>query len=147
MLKSDALLASIFKGLGPHFQRFLGNLGSLKMSISSRRNTDFHVFYPRKGDLEIGTRKNSKKLSFLKDFRLNFCDCFLLKRVLKSSRKKARKKVRKKLKQLFFGVAPAECAVAGERLERGQKSKIAGSWKKILERSFSSHHLSTPCSV
>mgnify|MGYP000998502166 CR=1 FL=1 len=53
------------------------------------------------------------------------------------------KKMRKKLKQLFFWVGPAECAAAGERLERGQKSKIAGSWKKILERSFSSHQLAT----
>jgi hypothetical protein len=122
---------------------FLGTLGSLKMSISSRRNTDFHVFGPRKCDLEIGTRKNRKKLSFWKDLGLHFCDFSLLKRVLKSSRKKTSKKMRKKLKQLFFGDWPAECAVAGERLERGQKSKIAGSWKKILERSFSSHHLST----
>ena len=143
MLKSNRFLASIFKGFGPHFRRFLGTLGSLKMSISSRRNTDFHVFYPRKCDLEIGTRKNRKKLSFWKDFGLDFYDFFLLKRLLKSSRKKTCKKVSKKLKQLFFGVAPAECVVAGERLERGQKSKIAGSWKKILERSFSSHHLST----
>ena len=122
---------------------FLGTLGSLKMSISSRRNVDFHVLYPRKCDLEIGTQTNSKKLSFWKDFGLHFCDFFLLKRALKSSRKKTSKKVSKMLKQLFFWVAPAECAVAGERLERGQKSKIAGSWKKILERSFSSHHLST----
>jgi hypothetical protein len=121
----------------------LGTLGSLKMSISSRRNTDFHVLYPRKCDLEIGTRKNSKKLSFWKDFGVHFCDFFLIKRVSKSSRKKARKKMRKKLKQLFFWGEPAECAVAGERLERGQKSKIARSWKKLLERSFSSHHLST----
>jgi hypothetical protein len=98
MLKSDAFSASIFKGFGLHFQRFLGTLGSLKMSISSRRNTDFHVFYPRKCDLEIGTRTNSKKLSFWKDFGLHFCDFFFLKRVLKSSRKKARKKVRKKWK-------------------------------------------------
>ena len=121
----------------------MGTLGSLKMSISSRRNTDFHVFHPRKCDLEIGTRKNRKKLSFCKNFGLHFYDIFLLKRVLKASRNKTRKKLSKKLKQLFFWVAPAECAVAGERLERGQKSKIAGSWKKILERSFSSHHLSS----
>ena len=122
---------------------FWDTLGSLKMSISSRRNTDFHVSDPRKWDLEIGIRTNRKKLSFWKDLGLHFCDLSLLKRVLKSSRKKARKKVRKKLTEPFFGVAPAECAVAGERLERGQKSKIAGSWKKLLERSFSSHHLST----
>ena len=122
---------------------FWGTLGSLKMSISSRPNIDFHICYPRKCDLEIGTRQNRKKLSFWKDLGLHFCDFFLLKRVLKASPKKTRKKMRKKLKQLFFWVGPAECAVAGERLERGQKSKIAGSWKKLLERSFSSHHLST----
>ena len=114
----------------------MGTLGSLKMSISSRRNIDFHVLHPRKCDLETGTRQHSKKLSFWKDFGLHFCDFFFLKRVLKSSRKKTRKKVSKKLKRLFFGVAPAECAVAGERLERGQKSKIAGSWKTLLERVF-----------
>ena len=122
---------------------FLGTLGSLKMSISSRRNTDFHVFDHRKCDVEIGARKNRKKLSFWKDLGLLFYDFSFLKRVLKLSPKKTRKKVRKKLKQLFFWVGPAECAVAGERLERGQKSKIAGSWKKLLERSFSSHHLSS----
>ena len=55
MLKSDAFSASIFKGFGPHFRRFLGTLGSLKMSISSRQNTDFHVFYPRKCDLDFGS--------------------------------------------------------------------------------------------
>ena len=110
----------------------MGTLGSLKMSISSRRNTDFHVFYLRKCDLEIGTRKNSKKLSFWKDFGLHFYDVFLLKRVLKSSRKKTRKQMRKMCNLLFFGAGPAECADARERLERGQKSKIAGSWKKLL---------------
>ena len=125
------------------FGVFWGILGSVKMSISSRRNTDFHVFYPRKCDVEIGTRKNKKKLSFRKDLGLHFCDLSLLKRVLKLSRKTTRKKLRNKLKQLFFWAGPAECAVAGERLERGQKSKIAGSWKKLLERSFSSHHLSS----
>ena len=115
---------------------FLGTLGSLKMSISSRRNTDFHVFYLRKCDLEIGTRKNSKKLSFWKDFGVHFCDFFFLKRVLKSSRKKTRKKVSKKLKQLFFWGEPAECAVAWERLERGQKSKIVRILEKVIGKEF-----------
>ena len=70
----------------------LGTLGSLKISISSRGNTDFHVFDPRKCDLEIGTRKNRKELSFWKDLGLHFCDLFLLKRVLKASQEKPGKK-------------------------------------------------------
>ena len=53
---------------------FLGTLGSLKMSISSRRNTDFHVFDPRRCEFEIGTRKNRKKLSCWKDFGDSFAD-------------------------------------------------------------------------
>ncbi len=73
----------------------------------------------------------------------SFSDLFLVKRVLKSSRKKARKKMRKKLKQLFFWDSPAECAVAGERLDRGQKSKKVRILEKVIGRSFSSHHLST----
>ena len=121
----------------------MGTLGSLKMSISSRRNTDFHVFYLRKCDLEIGTRTNSKKLSFWKDFGLHFCDLFLLKRVLKASKKKVCKQVRQKLRKLFFWGCPAECAVAGERLDRGQKSKKVRILEKVIGRSFSSHHLST----
>jgi hypothetical protein len=111
---------------------FWGTLGSLKMSISSRRNTDFHVFYPRKCDVEIGTRKNRKKLSFWKDLGLHFCDFSLLKRVLKLSRKTIRKKMRKKWKSLFFWAEPAECAVAGERLDRGQKSKKVRILEKVI---------------
>ena len=42
-----------------------------------------------------------------------------------------------------FGVGPAECAVAGERLDRGQKSKKVRILEKVIGRSFSSHHLST----
>ena len=122
---------------------FLGTLGSLKMSISSRRNIDFHVFVPRKCDLEIGTRQNRKKLSFWKDLGLHFCDLFLLKRVLKASQAKTWKKMRNNLKQLFFGAGPAECAVAGERLDKGKKSQIVRILEKVIGRSFSSHHLST----
>jgi len=122
---------------------FWGTLGSLKMSISFRQNIDFHVFATRKCDLEIGTRQHSKKLSFWKDLGLHFCDFFLLKRVLKSNRKKARKKIRKKWSYLFFWDCPAECAVAGERLDRGQKSKKVRILEKVIGRSFSSHHLST----
>ena len=122
---------------------FWGTLGSLKMIISSRRNTDFHVFNPRECDLEIGTRKKRKKLSAWKDLGVHFCDFSLLKRVLKASKKKTRKKVRKKLKQLFFGAGPAECAVAGERLDRGQKSKKVRILEKVIGKSFSSHHSST----
>ena len=133
----------LFDGFGS----VLGTLGSLKMSISSRRNTDFHVFYPRKCDLEIGTRTNSKKLSFWKDFGLHFCDFFLSKRVLKSSRKKARKKMRKKLTYLFFWDSPAECAVAGERLDRGQKSKKVRILEKVIGKEFYKSSFVNSCTV
>ena len=115
----------------------MGTLGSLKMSISSRRNIDFHVFYPRKCDVEIGTRKNRKKLSFWKDLGLHFCDFSLLKRVLKLSRKTTRKKMRKKLTWLFWGDCPAECAVAGERLERGPESQNCRILGKSIWKGFS----------
>ena len=51
--------------------------------------------------------------------------------------------MRKKLTQPFLGGGPAECAVAGERLDRGQKSKKVRILEKVIGRSFSSHHLST----
>ena len=72
---------------------------------------------------------------------LVFLIFFYIKRVLKSSRKKARKQMRKNLKQLFFWDCPAECAVAGERLERGperQKCRILGKrfWKGFWKVRF-----------
>ena len=113
----------------------MGTLGSLKMSISSRRNTDFHVLYPRKCDLEIGTRTNSKKLSFWKDFGLHFCDFFLLKRVLKSSRKKTRKKVTKKLKQLLCRPG-GMCGRRGETRE-GSEIQNCRILEKVIGKKFS----------
>ena len=115
---------------------FWGTLGSLKMSISFRRNTDFHVFDPRKCDFGIGTRKNRKKLCFWKDFGVSSSDFFLIKRVLKSSRKKTRKQMRQTCNYLFLGAGPAECAVAGERLDRGQKSKKVRILEKVIGKEF-----------
>ena len=115
---------------------FLGTLGSLKMSISSRRNTDFHIFYLRKCDLEIGTRKNSKKLSFWKDFGVHFCDFFVIKRVSKSSRKKTRKKNDKKVETaVFLGRPGGMCGRRGETRE-GSEIQNCRILEKVIEKEF-----------
>ena len=129
------------------FGVFFGTIETLKMSISSRRNTHFHVFDPRKYDLEIGPRKSWKKVRFGMHFGLNFGDFWLQKRVQKSGLKKVRKKVRKKPIYPFLGFGPAECAVAGERLERGperQNCRILGKiiWKGFLKFEIGSRHSS-----
>ena len=67
-----------------NFGVFLDTLGTLKMSIWSRRNAHFHVFDPRKESLEIGPRKSEKQMRFWKDFGCHFGDFCVPKRVLKS---------------------------------------------------------------
>ena len=75
---------------------FVGILGTLKMSISSRRNAHFQVFDPLKCDLEIGPRKSWKQVRFGVHFGLHFGDFGLQKRVLKSGRKKEGEKTPQK---------------------------------------------------
>ena len=106
------------------------------MSISSRRNIDFHVLHPRKCDLEIGTRTNSKQLSFWKDFGLHFCDFFLLKRVLKSSRKKTRQKMRKNVEvAVFLGRPGGMCGRRGETRE-GSEIQNCRILEKVIGKEF-----------
>ena len=122
---------------------FLGTLGFLKMSILSRRNTDFHVFYLRKCDVEIGTRTNTKKLGFWKDLGLHFCDFSLLKRVLKLSRKTTRKKMRKNVEvTVLGGLAGGMCGRRGETRE-GSEIQNCRILEKVIGKSFSNHHLSS----
>ena len=125
---------------------FLGTLGSLKMSISSRRNTDFHVFYPRKGDLEIGTRKNRKKLSFWKDFGLHFYDIFLIKRVLKASQNKTRKKIKKSDISCFLGAAGGMCGRRGETRE-GSEIQNCRILEKVIGKKFFKSSFVNSCTV
>ena len=44
--------------------------------------------------------------------------------------------MRKNLTWPFFGAGPAECAVAGERLDRGQKSKKVRILEKVIGKEF-----------
>ena len=118
---------------------FLGTLGSLKMSISSRRNTDFHVFYPRKCDVEIGTRTNRKKLSFWKDLGLHFCDFSLLKRVLKASQNNTRKKIKKNvILAVFWGRPGGMCGRRGETREGSEIQNCRILEKDIGKKFFKS---------
>ncbi len=57
--------------------------------------------------------------------------------------KKSSQKNEKQVEITVFGDCLAECGVAGERLDRGQKSKKVRILEKVIGRSFSSHHLST----
>ena len=63
---------------------------------------------------------------------LDFGDFCLPKRIQKSDETKVQKNVEQQNLKSTFGAGPAECAVPGERLDRGQKAKSS----RILEKDF-----------
>ena len=98
------------------FGLVFGTLGSLKMSIWSRRNTHFHFLDPRKCELEMCPRKSREKVRFGMDLELHFGDFCLPKRVQKSGQKKVRKKINV---NRFVGSARRNARSPGRDIERG----------------------------
>ena len=124
------------------FGVFFGTLGTLKMSISSRRNTHFHVFDPLKCDLEIGPRKSWKKVRFGMDFGLHFWWLLAPKTCPEIRSEKSSEKSEKKAYLSVFRVRPGGmCGRRGETREGSRKAKLSDSWKKYLERIFRNSRL------
>ena len=123
---------------------FLGTLGPLNMSIWCRRNTNFHVFDPRKCDLEMSPRKSWKKVRFWKDCGLHFGDFCLPKRIQKSSQKNVCKKVGKRaLLTDFLGWPGGKRSRRGETREGSESQKMQDLGKSFWKGILSSHNLST----
>ena len=89
------------------FGVFFDTLGPLKMSRSSRRNTDFHLFGLSETRSKNMSRKSHQKVRFLVDLGLHFERFFLKKVHTNLVQKKNENKKSKKQTFPLFGVGAA----------------------------------------
>ena len=101
------------------FGGLLDTLGPLKMSISSRRNHDFHLFGLSETRSKNISRKSHKNVRFLIDLGILFERFFLKKDSKNQVQKKFGKKTPKSKLFHFLG-SGRRCLLAGGReKERG----------------------------